>query len=316
MKISKKGKIFIPIFTTAILSICLAGVLIAYIPSKMSEKHTDAIAELYFEDTGYDIEAFTEKWRIQTFEITSDLGHRIPVYYIAPNCNYDNKTVVLVHWHESNHVVMYPIAELFLDKGWNVVLYDQRAHGKNTAETVTFGYLESSDLRQVVAFTKDKAGNNAVGVLGQSMGAATIGYYLGSKEAQENLTFAIMDSPYSGMYDEVAWEISKGKVPLLANVVTSIGSIFCKTLYGYYFEDVSVVDKIKNSYTPTLIMHSKADQKCPYFMSEEIFDAIPHDKKVFVRFKNSEHIFSFWDESKQYSNELFHFINNVLYPTE
>lgn len=312
MKINKKVKVFIISLIAIIFIFCVVGILLAYIPSKMSEKHTEDIVQLYFEDTEFDISTFKEKWQTQTFEIVSDLGHEIPVYYITPNASYDNKTVVLVHWHESNHEAMYPITELFLDKGCNVVLYDQRAHGKNTAKTVTFGYLESSDLKQVVAFTKDKANNNPVGVLGQSMGAATIGYYLGCDEAQENLAFAVMDCPYSGMYNEIVWQISKGKVPLLANTVASLGSTFCKVIYGYSFNDVDIVERMNNSNTPTLILHSKSDQKCPYFMAEEIFKAIHHDKKMFITYEDSEHLFSFWDESDRYSDELFKFINEYI----
>lgn len=309
MKINKKVKMLIIAFILGVFVICLTGSLVAYIPSRMSEKHTNDIIELYFEDTGYDIQVFDEKWQAQPFEITSDFGHEIPVYYLTSNSGYDNKTIILVHWHESNHIAMYPIAELFLDEGWNVVLYDQRAHGKNTAKTVTFGYMESNDLKQVVAFAKDKAGSNPVGVLGQSMGAATIGYYLGSDEAQEDLAFAVMDCPYSGMHDVIVGEISNGKAPLLANAAVSLGSTFCKAIYGYSFEDVNIAARVSNSNTPLLILHSKADQKCPYIMAEEIFQAIPHDNKMFISYESSEHLFSFWDEPDRYKAEIIGFIN-------
>ncbi len=312
MQTNKKVKVFITVFLIVIIVTCIAGFLIAYIPSKMSEEHTNDIIDLYFQDTGFDINSFNSDWqeKIQEFEIISDLGHTIPIYYIAQNDRYDNKTVILVHWHESNHAAMYPIAELFLESGWNIVLYDQRAHGKNTAKTVTFGYLESLDLDQVVDFTKAKTDNNAVGVLGQSMGASTIAYYLGSDEAKENLSFAVIDSPYSGMYDEISWEISKGKVPIVASGLTSLGSAFCKALYGYSFKDVDIIERIKNNNTPTLLLHSKDDQKCPYYMAEDIFKAIPHDQKAFITYENSDHLFSFWDEPERYSDELFSYIMN------
>lgn len=313
-KITKVNKIAFRLFLIISAVICIMGFLIAYIPSRMTEKHTNKIVNLYLNDAGYDMEAFNKKWEgeIQSFNLESDLGHIIPVYYIAQNDNYDNRTVILVHWHESNHVAMYPIAEQFLNKGWNVVLYDQRAHGKNTAKTVTFGYLESRDLGQVVEYTKDKAGNNPVGVLGQSMGAATIGYYLGSDEAGDNLAFAVMDGSYSDMFGEIAWEISKGKVKVFANALTSLGSAFSNALYGYSFKDIDIVEKIKNSSAPTIIIHSKLDKKCPYYMGAELFQAIPHENKVHITFENSEHLFSFWDEPDRYSEELFMYINDYI----
>lgn len=311
MRINKTAKIIIIMLLVVIFVVCIAGFLIAYIPSKMSEKRTNKIVDLYFSDTGFNIESFNDNWQkhIHEYEIESDLGHTIPVYYIAQNEKFDNKTVVLVHWHESNHAAMYPIAELFLENGWNVVLYDQRAHGKNKAKTVTFGYLESLDLAQVVDFTREKNGNKDVGVLGQSMGASTIAYYLGSDEAAENLSFAVIDSPYSGMHDEVLWELSKGKAPMISNAITSLGSAFCKALYGYSFRDVDIAKRIQNSSTPTLLVHSEADQKCPYYMAQDIFNAIPHEKKVILTYENSDHLFSFWDEPKRYAEEILSFID-------
>ncbi len=312
MKFNKNVKILIVIFIIISIAIGLSGFLIAYIPSRMSEKHTNDIVNLYFQDTGYDINSFNSRWEelVREFEIVSDLGHIIPVYYITQDNNYDNKTIILVHWHESNHIAMYPIAELFLENGWNVVLYDQRAHGKNTANTVTFGYLESQDLAQVIDFTRINNNDNVVGVLGQSMGASTIAYYLGDDEAKGNLSFAIIDSPYSDMYNEVLWEISKGKDTVIANGLSSLGSAFCKAIYGYSFKDVNIVERVKNSNTPTLLLHSRTDQKCPYYMAEDIFKAIPHEQKEFITYENSDHLFSFWDEPEIYAEGLFAYIEN------
>ncbi|MGL4345193.1 MAG: alpha/beta hydrolase [Cellulosilyticaceae bacterium] len=310
MNLSKPLKLILLGLFTLTLIVCLLGFLTAYIPSSMSERHTEDITTLYFQDTGYSPDTFVNTWSpsTQSFTLQSPLGHKIPVSYIRPTHDANNKTVVLVHWHESNHKTMYPMAEIFLDKGWNVVLYDQRAHGQNTAPTVTFGYLESQDLAQVVQFAKDQSEGHTVGVFGQSMGAATIAYYLGTEEAQQNLSFAIMDSPYSSMSDEITWEISKAIPPILAHGMTSLGSKFCQLLYGYSFEDVNMVTQVSSSATPTLIIHSKADQKCPYSMSQAIFEAIPHTSKKLVTYENSQHLFAFWDDRAKYQQELFGFI--------
>ena len=82
----------------------------------MSETHTNKIVKLYFKDTGYSLSEFKENWesKIEHYELTSTLKHKIPVTYICPNRNYENKTIILIHWHEANHEAMYPIAEVFL----------------------------------------------------------------------------------------------------------------------------------------------------------------------------------------------------------
>lgn len=280
----------------------------------MSESHTNEIVDLYFKDVGYTIDSFNDKWisKVQQYTLISTQGHTIPVTYICAEGNFENKTIILVHWHESNHVAMYPIAEMFLEKGWNVVLYDQRAHGKNTASTVTFGYLESLDLQEVVDFTYKKSNGSMIGALGQSMGAATIAYYSGTEYASKYLDFAVIDSSFSGMYEEVYWEISKTKVPFSSKVLTNLGSTFCKLIYGYRYSDVSIVKQISMNSIPTLVMHSKKDNKCPYYMGEELYARISHSNKRFITFENSKHVFSFWDEKKRYIGEVFLFIDEFL----
>jgi fermentation-respiration switch protein FrsA (DUF1100 family) len=244
------------------------------------------------------------------YKLTSVLGHEIPVTYICANDNYENKTIILVHWHEANHEAMYPIAEMFLEKGWNVVLYDQRAHGQNTAKTVTFGLYESQDLQEVVDFTYQKSKGATIGALGQSMGAATIAYYSGTEHA--NINFAVIDSAFSGMYEEIYWEISQSQVPLPATLLTKLGSSACKLINGYRYSDISITEQIHLNRIPTLIMHSRQDGKCPYYMGEELYNSILHDNKQLITFENSEHLFSFWNEKEQYVLSVFSFIDKFV----
>lgn len=297
-----------------ITSICIGGYLLAYIPSQMSETHTNHIVKLYFKDVGYSISEFNAKWdsKIEHYELTSTLEHTIPVTYISSNRSYENNTIILVHWHESNHEAMYPIAEVFLEKGWNVMLYDQRAHGQNTAKTVTFGFLESQDLQEVVAFTHKKSNGAIIGVLGQSMGAATIAYYSGTEHASKFLAFAVVDSSFSGMYEEIYWELSKSRIPSPAKVLTNIGSSFCKLKYGYGYSDISIKKQMSSNKIPTLVMHSKRDNKCPYYMGKELYESIPHSDKQLITFENSEHLFSFWDERERYIQSVFSFIDKFV----
>lgn len=277
----------------------------------MSEVHTEEIVKSYFKDTGYSVSAFEKAWgaKTESFTLSSALGHTIPVTYICPNGIFENKTIILVHWHEANQKAMYPIAEEFLKRGWNVVLYDQRSHGKNSAKTVTFGHLESKDLQDVAAFASEKTNGAVLGALGQSMGAATVAYYSGTDHARRHLDFAVVDSAYSSMYEEIAYQISLSKIPLPSNALASLGSAYCKLLYGFRFSNADIAGKLRSNGIPTLVMHSKADTQCPYSMGEMLYTSIPHSSKKLVTFASSEHLFSFWDEPERYMQSVFSFID-------
>ncbi|WP_066498271.1 alpha/beta hydrolase [Abyssisolibacter fermentans] len=309
-KIIKKGSMVLVVFL--MISI-LIGILLAYIPSRMTKKHTNEIVELFLNDMNYDLLDFNNKYgnKIRDIELSSRYGHKIPVKYIFSDNSFDNSTIVLVHWHETNHTAMIPLAEMFLANGYNVVLYDQRAHGENTAKTVTFGYYEKDDLEDVIEYIESQMSKeNIIGVLGQSMGAATIGYYLGSFHASQHLDFAIMDSSFGSMYSEIKWNIEMGtKVQLPTTYFLKLGSMANLILFGYTYEEVSILEAMKNNMVPTLILHSKTDMVCPYYMGKDLHNAIPHNEKRMITFENSNHVEAFFNESERYKEEVLDFIS-------
>lgn len=113
-------KKFLVIFSISLIVIILLGAVLAYIPGRMTEGHTNDIVEMYFDDMNYSKEQFESTWasKVEEDEILAYDGHKIPIYYYKSENSYDNKTIVLVHWHESNHKAMYPIADFF----WNRTL--------------------------------------------------------------------------------------------------------------------------------------------------------------------------------------------------
>lgn len=295
-----------------IILIGIVGFLLAFIPGRMTKAHTDKIVDLYLNDMKYDLHNFEKQWsnKIKEDTLIAENGHSIPIYYIASEESYDNKTIILVHWHESNHKAMYPIAEIFLKQGFNVLLYDAPAHGNNTAKKVTFGYYEKEDLKTVIDYVESKmTRDNLIGALGQSMGAATVAYYSGTVDAAEHLDFTIIDSAFTSMDAEIAWQIDGASVPMPTNLLIKLGSKANSLLYGFPYEEVSVINAIKENNIPTLIMHSKMDSKCPYFMGEELFEAIPHNNKQLGTFNDSQHLGAFWDKNEKYQKMIWEFID-------
>ncbi|QOR36497.1 alpha/beta hydrolase [Clostridium sp. 'deep sea'] len=311
--INKKALLIIAII--ALLIPLITGIAIGYYPLQMSKEHTLKVSKMFLEDMGFNKQEFYDSYTKilkQSTIKSSKWGHDIPIKYFV-NGDYFKPTMVLIHWHETNHSTMLPLAEMFIKQDFNVVVYDQRAHGDNTAKTVTFGYYEKDDLQDVINFVKSKSKGVPLGVLGQSMGASTVGFYIGSKHAQNNIDFAIMESPFNNMYQEIEYSIhSKLGFKLPVTLVLNIGSMFNKLINGFSYKEVNVAKFIKNTTIPTLIMHSETDTVCDYNMGKQLYETIGSGTKKMVTFKNTKHVTAFFKNYKLYETEINNFIKNNL----
>jgi pimeloyl-ACP methyl ester carboxylesterase len=107
-------------------------------------------------------------------EIVTGDGVRIGGWYVpaANGVGPEGPTVVLVHGYSSNKsdILTYGAG---LHDAFNLVAFDQRNGGRSTGSATTYGVLEQTDLRAVIDWVEQEKGASWIGVLGNSMGAAT-----------------------------------------------------------------------------------------------------------------------------------------------
>jgi len=84
----------------------------------------------------------------------------------------DGPTVVLVHGFAANKsdILAYGAG---LHENFNLVAFDLRNGGRSTGTQTTYGVREQDDLRAVIDWVEREKGATWIGVLGNSMGAAT-----------------------------------------------------------------------------------------------------------------------------------------------
>jgi pimeloyl-ACP methyl ester carboxylesterase len=80
-----------------------------------------------------------------------------------------NRTVVFLHGYAGSCDPDLKYVPFFHEKGFNVLMFDFRAHGRSNGNFTTLGYLEKRDCRAAVEFALRK-GSQAIGLLGFSMG--------------------------------------------------------------------------------------------------------------------------------------------------
>jgi uncharacterized protein len=93
--------------------------------------------------------------------------------------------------------------------GYNVLLFNWRAHGQSDGEVVTLGFNERYDLIAAVQFVKSKSAER-VGVLGFSMGGTVA---ISTAAVYEDINAIVADSPFVFLLSAIAGGLIERGVP-------------------------------------------------------------------------------------------------------
>ena len=108
--------------------------------------------------------------------------------------------ILLLHAVRSNKRTMLPRAQFLSALGFSVLLVDLQAHGESEGERISFGYREAADVHASVEKLRELAPGERVGVLGTSLGAAS----LLLSDVQPLLAAVILESLYPSIEEAVA----------------------------------------------------------------------------------------------------------------
>ena len=262
------------------------------------------------EKLGFDVDAFENQYKLREIEIKSTFdGHTIPSYYFTVDGSYERDTVVLAHGLNGNRLTGYPVAEMFLRNGYNVLTYDQRASGESDAEYMTCGDWESYAFGECVRYVRSTAGDKVrIGGWGSSIGGATVGFYLGTNEAQNELSFAVLDCPVSDMEEIIECFLTRKESWIPAEFRTTTGSIVNHIMLGFGYEDGNVCDYVKSTTVPVLVFHTSNDSVTPFHMGSDIYNAMKNNRKKIVSVEDSRHTDIYLDHPEFYEETMMEFI--------
>lgn len=270
---------------------------------------TSNVKDSFWVKYNLDYDIFCDTYTIEKMEVTSTFdSHIIPadyIYALGSEGKKDNKTVILVHGLGGNRYSNYPVAEMFLKKGYNVITYDQRSSNENTAQYTTFGYWEKYDLIDYINYVSEQAPQQKAGVWATSFGGATAGLAMENKDAERKIDFLILDCPVSSMKWMVEEEMRKMDIGLPISYMTFCGNFINKIKLDFSYEDVNVCNAIKDIEIPILIINSKADTVTPQFMGQDIYDSISEENhKTIWTVDDSEHTEMWLDHNEEYKENV------------
>ena len=191
----------------------------------------------------------------------------------------------------------------------NLLLVDQRAHGKSQGKTITFGILERYDCLDWIRFAIDRFGPKTEIILyGISMGAATV-LMAAELDLPGNVRGIVADCPYSSPCAIIDLVSDRMRIPhKLSAPFISLGA----RLYGgFNLKQADPLRAVVNTQVPILLIHGEADSFVPCDMSREILDANP-GKISRVTFPDADHGISYLVDTDRYAMTVKDFVRKVL----
>ncbi|MBB6733099.1 alpha/beta fold hydrolase [Cohnella sp. CBP 2801] len=253
-----------------------------------------------------------EWFRSQPFEpveIASEEGLKLRGQYLEPEEPSD-RAIVLAHGYSGKGEDMAYFAKEYKERGFRVLMPDNRGHGQSEGAYIGFGWHDRRDYAAWIDYLIRRIGPQAQIVLhGVSMGGATVLMTAG-EPLPEQVKCVISDCAYSSAVGILAYQLRQmfrlPPFPLLP-----LTSMICKLRAGFFFGEASAVRQLRQSRLPILLIHGGDDTYVPTAMAAEIYDAIPGDKERLI-VPGAQHGMSILTDPEAYWETVMGFLRKYL----
>lgn len=162
--------------------------------------------------------------------------------------------VIISHGYTDNRFGALKYAPVYLELGFNVIVYDLRGHGLNEPTFCTYSARERKDLLVLINDSWERyAGITLLGIHGESLGAATSVAVLGEKPPVD---FVVADCGFS----DIASVLKNGaKASHFPAFLVDIASLFARLRFGFSYEDMRPIDSLPENQVPILFIHGADD---------------------------------------------------------
>jgi len=199
--------------------------------------------------------------------------------------------------------------ELSFQMGHNVLLIDERAHGKSDGCTISFGIQERLDLLDWVNYAIQRFGDDVEILLyGVSMGGATV-LMASNLPLPGNVKGIIADCPYAKPLDVIIYVGERTSFPTW--LIKPFAILAARIYGGFDLMEMDAVRAVKNAVVPILIIHGEADRYVPCYMSEAVALANPTMVRRFT-FPDAAHGISYLVDTPRYHKIVKEFVQEVL----
>lgn len=195
----------------------------------------------------------------------------------------DAPTVLVLHGVKQNRTDVLRTALMLRRAGFNVLMFDGRAHGHSEGRFVTYGFYERRDVEAAIEWLIVEKGieRNRVGLAGESMGAA-IALQVAAHNPWIRAVWA--DSPFASL-KRVAEEFVRRVTGLPDAVLNPViwTTIRVANYRGNFdIETINPFELAARITCPVTLVHGTKDLMIAITHSEQIYEALCGEKQIWL----------------------------------
>jgi uncharacterized protein len=214
---------------------------------------------------------------LQDVSISASDGVHLRGWFASP-ANANGDAVILLHGVGDNREGMGGFAELFLSKGYAVLLPDSRAQGESGGGFPTYGVKETDDVHGWFNWLAAQQHPRCIFGMGESMGAAIL---LQSVRVETRFCAVVAESSFASFRKIAYVRVGQfaGTGPWLGKIAlrpaVELAFLYGKITRGVYLTDASPENAVVRSRVPILLIHGLSDNNIPFRQSEWIHSHNP-----------------------------------------
>ena len=246
---------------------------------------------------------FWDKNGFQDVSIKSFDGLNLFGKYLNKN---SSNVVLLVHGYGGNFCDMAKYSDIFLKRGFDVLVVDNRAHGKSEGDTVGMGWIDRCDVLKWCEFLSQNNNFYKILLFGQSMGASAVCMASGEKSSCK-IVAVIEDCGFDNTYKQVSYIYQKSK--LKTKVFLDLFVSFANRKNGYDMKQADVVKQLRKNSLPVLIIHGGEDDFVPTEMAYNIYNNLDENRRAIYIAPQAKHTQSYQINEKKYTRIINEFLD-------
>lgn len=245
----------------------------------------------------------------ETVSTQSFDGLRLQARWVP--CENARGSVLCFHgWRSCAEVDFGAVYQFYHERGFQLLLVDERAQGASDGRYMTFGVRERRDVHSWLRWHNETVGaDKPVFLTGVSMGATTVLMACG-EPLPANVCGVLADCGFTSPY-EIFCSVARS-VHLPARPAAALLGVFTRLFAGFDLKEYSTIDAMHVTTLPVFLAHGEADTFVPCEMSRSAYAACKSADKTLLTVPDAGHGHSYLKQPERYRAAVIAFLERAL----